>query len=124
MTESTSDEIKAIRVLPFSGLQRDWDEWSEKFQGIASEQGYLEVMLGTQQVPDQDVNIDERNEEGNYVRPEAERLEQAIGEMDEPERLLRLATCYIKIGFPDCVFGQDNGVAKWMSGYSMEWIER
>ena len=45
------DEIKAIRVLPFSGQQSDWDEWSKKYQGIATESGYLQVMLGNEHVP-------------------------------------------------------------------------
>ena len=35
-----SEEIEAIRVLPFSGQQADWDEWSQKHQGIAAERGY------------------------------------------------------------------------------------
>ena len=34
-----SEETKAIRVLPFSGQQCDWDEWSKKYQGIAAERG-------------------------------------------------------------------------------------
>ena len=51
MSTEMKDEIKAIRVLPFSGLQSDWDEWSEKYQGIAAERGYIQVMLGNEHVP-------------------------------------------------------------------------
>ena len=47
MSTETSEEIEAIRVLPFSGQQVDWDEWSEKYQGIAAERGILKVMMGT-----------------------------------------------------------------------------
>ena len=54
MSTETSEEIKAIRVLPISGQQVDWDEWSKKYQGIAAERGYLKVMLGTERVPDDD----------------------------------------------------------------------
>ena len=53
-----SEEIKAIMVLPFSWQQVDWDEWSEKYQGIDAEIGYLKVMLGTERVPDDTLNID------------------------------------------------------------------
>ena len=53
-----SEEIKAIMVLPFSWQQVDWDEWSEKYQGIDAERGYLKVMLGTERVPDDALNID------------------------------------------------------------------
>ena len=51
LTTEESEEIKAIRVLPFLGLQQDWDEWSEKYQGIAAERGYLQVILGNEDVP-------------------------------------------------------------------------
>ena len=51
MSTEITEEIKAIRVLPFSGQQGDWDEWSEKYQGIAVERGYLKIMLGIKRVP-------------------------------------------------------------------------
>ena len=51
MVTETKDEVKVIRVLPFSGLQSDCDEWSEKYQGIAAERGYLQVMSGHDNVP-------------------------------------------------------------------------
>ena len=51
MATEMKDEIKAIRVLPFSGLQSDWDKWSDKYQGIVAERGYLQVMLGNELVP-------------------------------------------------------------------------
>ena len=61
-TTEASEEIKAIRVLPFSGLQQDWDEWSEKNQGIAAKRGYLQVMLGKEDVPMDALNIDQQVE--------------------------------------------------------------
>ena len=51
MSTEMTEEIKAIRVLRFSGQQSDWDEWSEKDQGNDAERGYLKVMLGTESVP-------------------------------------------------------------------------
>ena len=58
MSSEMKDEIKAIRVFPLPGQQSDWDEWSERHQGIAAERGYLQVMLGTVRVPDDASNID------------------------------------------------------------------
>ena len=46
MSREMTEEIKAIRVLPFSGKQVDGDEGSEKYQSIAAERGYLKIMLG------------------------------------------------------------------------------
>ena len=57
LTTEESEEIKAIRVLPFLGLQQDWDEWSEKYQGIAAERGYLQVILGNEDVPMDALNM-------------------------------------------------------------------
>ena len=51
-----------MRVLPFSGLQQNWDEWSEKYQGIAAEGGYLQVLLGKEDVPMDALNIDQQVE--------------------------------------------------------------
>ena len=45
LTAEASEEIKVIRVLPFSGQQQDWDGWSKKYQRIAVEGGYLQVLL-------------------------------------------------------------------------------
>ena len=76
-TTEVSEEIKAIRVLPFSGLQQDWDEWSEKYQGIAAERGYLQVMLGKEDVPMDALNIDQQVE-SKYLIPEAERKQKHL----------------------------------------------
>ena len=67
MSTETKDEINSIRVLPFSGLQCDWDEWSEKYQGIAAERGYLQVMLGNEHVPSDSLDIDQKVE-NKYLR--------------------------------------------------------
>ena len=37
---------KSLKVLPFSGKPDDWNKWSEKFQGIASHDGYDAVLQG------------------------------------------------------------------------------
>ena len=69
------DEIKAIRVLPFSGLQSDQDEWSKKYQGIAAERGYLQVMLGNEHVPSDSLYIDQKLE-NKYLIPEKDDRKQ------------------------------------------------
>ena len=70
-TAEVSEKIKANRVLPFSGLQQVWEEWSEKYQGIAAERGYLQVMLGNEDVLMDALNIDQQVE-NKYLIPEAE----------------------------------------------------
>ena len=69
------DEIMAIRLLPFSGLQSDWDEWSKKYQEIAFERGYLQVMLGKVYVPSDALDIDQKVEM-KYLFTEEERKEK------------------------------------------------
>ena len=68
-TAEASEEIKAIRVLPLSGQQQDWDEWSKKYQGVAAERGYLQVMLGNEDVPMDAFDID-KQVETRYLIPD------------------------------------------------------
>jgi hypothetical protein len=51
MSEENSSEMKTIRVLTFSGKDEDWDEWSTKFEVIAGQRGYDEIMTGNVTVP-------------------------------------------------------------------------
>ena len=76
-TTEVSEEIKAIRILLFSGLQQDWDEWSEKYQGIAAERWYLQVMLGKEDVQTDASNIDQQVE-NKYLIPETERRQKHL----------------------------------------------
>ena len=71
------DEIKALRVLPFSGQQSDWDESSKKYQGNAAERGYLKVVLGTESVPTDTLDIDQKVE-NKYLIPEDERKQKHL----------------------------------------------
>ena len=73
-----NDEIKAIRVLPFSGLQSDWDEWSEKYQGIAAERGDLQVMLGTGLVPSDALDIGQKVGDKYVILDEDERKQKHL----------------------------------------------
>ena len=87
------DEIKARRVLPFSGQQSDWDKWSEKYQEIAADRGYLQVMLGTEKVPSDSLDIDQKVE-NKYVIPEDERKKKHLTrKMTQKEyRVLQLSS--------------------------------
>ena len=75
MSTETKEEIKAIRVLPFSGQQSDRDEWSKKYQGSAAERGYLQVMLGNEHVPCDSFNIDQKVV-NKYLIPEEDDRKQ------------------------------------------------
>ena len=41
-----SESEKAIRVIPFSGKNKDWNMWSKKFLARAKRCGYREVLNG------------------------------------------------------------------------------
>ena len=69
------DDIKTIRILQVSGKEDDWDEWSEKFKGIAAERGYLDIMLGFTTVPGTSVNIDKKRPDGTDVLSAQEKKE-------------------------------------------------
>ena len=75
MATETKDEIKAIRVLPFSGLQSDWDKWFKKYEGIVAERGYLQVMLRNEHVPSDALDIDQKVE-NKYLIPEEDDRKQ------------------------------------------------
>ena len=77
LTAEASEEIKDIRVSPFSGQQKDWDEWSKMYQGIAAERGYSKVMLGSEDVRTDALDIDQKVE-NKYLIPEDERKQKHL----------------------------------------------
>ena len=64
-------------TIQHSGQQSDWDEWSEKYQRIAAERGYLQVMLGTENVPSDSLDI-EQKVENKYLIPDDERKQKHL----------------------------------------------
>ena len=46
-----SADLKAIRVLEFSGKQSEWDPWSEKFLARAKRNGYKDLLIGKTPIP-------------------------------------------------------------------------
>ena len=93
-----SEEIKTIRVLPLSGQHVDWDKWSKKYQGIAAERGYLNVMLGTERVPDDALNIDQKVD-SKYVFSDDERKQKHQARKMNQKRYRDLQLSTSKLAF-------------------------
>ena len=84
MSTVDQDELKAIKVLKFTGKESEWDHWSEKFIDLARTRGFAGVLLGTEKAPRADEEIDKKKSDSSYEltdadRKEKERLRQANG---------------------------------------------
>ena len=82
------------QVLLLSGQQKYWDEWSEKYQGIAAERGYLKVMLGNEDVPMDALDIDQKVETKYLIPDENNRKQKHLARKRTQEgyRDLQLST--------------------------------
>ena len=76
MSTVNLDELKAIKVLKFTGKESEWDRWSEKFVALARARGFTGILLGTEQAPNADDEIDRKKTDGSYELKEAERKEK------------------------------------------------
>ena len=84
MSTVNQDELKAIKVLKFTGKESEWDRWSETFVALARARGFAGILLGTEQAPNADEEIDRKKSDGSYEltddeRKEKKRLRQANG---------------------------------------------
>ena len=84
MSTVNPDELKAIKVLKFTGKESEWDHWSEKFLASTRARGFAGILLGTEKAPREDKESDKKNADGSYELTEAERkvknrLRQANG---------------------------------------------
>ena len=84
MSTVNQDELEAIKVLKFTGKESEWDHWSEKFIALARARGFAGILLGTEQAPNADEDIDRKKFDGGYEltdadRKEKKRLRQANG---------------------------------------------
>ena len=84
MSTVNQDELKAIKVLKFTGKESEWDHWSEKFVALARARGFAGILLGTEQAPRADKEVDKKKSDGSYELTDAEskekeRLRQANG---------------------------------------------
>ena len=76
MSTVNQDELKAIKVLKFTGKDSEWDHWSEKFVALARARGFAGILLGTEQAPNADKEIDRKKSDGSYELTDAERKEK------------------------------------------------
>ena len=76
MSTVNQDELKAIKVLKFAGKENEWDHWSEKFIALARARGFAGILLGTEQAPNADEEIDRKKADGSYELTDAERKEK------------------------------------------------
>ncbi len=49
----SSLEQKSIKVIEFTGKDRDWKIWSRKFLAVASRKGYKDLLTGVSAIPTQ-----------------------------------------------------------------------
>ena len=76
MSTVNQDELKAIKVLKFTGKESERDHWSEKFIALARARGFAGITLGTEQAPKADEEIDRKKSDGSYELPDADRKEK------------------------------------------------
>ena len=76
MSTVNQDELKAIKVLKFTGKESEWDHLSEKCIALARSRGFAGILLGTGQAPNADEDIDRKKNDGGYELTEAERKEK------------------------------------------------
>ena len=76
MSTVNQDELKAIKVLKFAVKENEWERWSEKFIALARARGFTGILLGTEQSPNADEEIDRKKADGSYELTDAERKEK------------------------------------------------
>ena len=76
MSTVNQDELKAIKVLRFTGKESECDHWSEKFVALARARGFEGILLGTENAPRADKEIDKKKADGSYELTEVERKEK------------------------------------------------
>ena len=55
MSTVNQDELKAIKVLKFTGKASEWYHWCEKFVALARARGFAGILLGTEQAVEKSV---------------------------------------------------------------------
>ena len=66
MSTVNQDELKAIKVLRFTGKESEWDHWSDKFIALERARSFAGILLGTEQAPRADKEIDKKKSDGSY----------------------------------------------------------
>ena len=73
MSTINQDELRVIKVLKFAGKESEWERWSEKFIALARARGFAGILLGTEQAPNADEEIDRKKADGSYELSDPER---------------------------------------------------
>ena len=68
-------ELNAIKVLKFTRTESEWDHWSERFVALERARGFARILLGTEQAPRADEDIDKKKSDGSSELTDAERKE-------------------------------------------------
>ena len=76
MSTVNQDELNAMKVLKFTGKESECDHWSEKFVALARARGFAGILLGTEQAPNADEEIDRKKNDCSYDLTEAERKQK------------------------------------------------
>ena len=66
MSIVNQDELKAIKVLKFTGKESEWDHWSVKFLALARARLFAGILLGTEKAPRADKDIDRKKENHSF----------------------------------------------------------
>ena len=78
MSTVNQDVLKAIKVLKFTGKESEWDHWSGKFIALARARSFAGILLGTEQAPNADEEIDRKKPDGSYELTDADRKEKQM----------------------------------------------
>ena len=78
MSTVNQDELKAITVLKLTGKESEWDQMSETFVALARARAFAGILLGTEQTPRADKEIDRKKADGSHKLTEAQRKENKI----------------------------------------------
>ena len=79
---SKDEEIRAIRVIPFSGKTEDFNMWKMKFLSRAKNHGFKDVLTGTTTIPKESETLDE-----NYPKDEPKIQARKMNEIAMEELL-------------------------------------
>ena len=62
MSTVNQDELKAIKVLKFTGKESEWDHWSKRFVALARARGFAGILLVQSRHPMQMKRLTERSQ--------------------------------------------------------------
>ena len=110
---------KSSKILTFSGKTEDWNEWSEKFQGIALRDNYDGTIQG-EEVPVLDTEAKAASSaDGKPLTAEQKRIREA-----NQKAYIKHATLYYRRGIWIGAEFQDRGLGQGRFSLGLEAFER